>query len=442
MPLRVDQVAGQHRVERDPRGRDAHAREQRLGALAVRDPELHRRVFEHGREQRRERLEAHLPRRRVLTHVAERHVGGGVLSQRESQADDRRAPHVVALGGEEQREVTGLLGFVEQRGHRRRVGRERVLDRADRPRRELADQLVELEAGKELAQALVVGAAVGELVEVELDRRVGPERDELLREIRLVLVLDELLLDRLLLERVDVLVDEVEVGVLAEQRRGRLGPDRRNPGHVVGAVADQREVVAQLVRGHAHLLDRLLDAVDPIAHGIEHDNPVADELEQVLVGAHDDHLEPGVAGGLDDRRDDVVGLELGRDEHRDPVGLDHLGQPLDLRPQIVGRRRAGGLVLRVDRLAEGRPARVERHGELGRALRLDEREQHTRDAIDGVRRLARGRAHGRQRVVGAKDVARQVDDVEDVGRARGGKLGGHERLIPPSHSLARLHGQW
>ena len=302
---------------------------------------------------------------------------------------------------------------------------------------------MELELGEERAEALLVRAAVAELVEVELDGHVLVEGDELLREVGLVLPLRQVPLERLLRDVVEVRVEVVQVLVVRQQLRGGLGPHRLDPRHVVGAVADQREIVPQPLGRHAHLLDGLLAPEDLVAHGIEHDDTVLHQLEQVLVRADDDHAQPRVTGPTDHGRDEVIGLVGVVDETRNRVGLDDVLEPVDLLAQVLGRRRAGGLVLRVELLPERGPGRVEGHREARGPLLVDEREQHLGDPVHGVRGLAGGRAHGRQGVIGAEDVAGQVDDPEHVGVAGGGKRGGHgaSRIEPTAGAHTRNQGR-
>ena len=81
----------------------------------------------------------------------------------------------------------------------------------------------------------------------------------------------------------------------------------------------------------------------------------------------------------------------------------------DLAAQVVGHGRAGGLVLRIPVVAEGLAFCVENAGAIIRRHVLVQAAQHVEHAVDGAGRLARLGAQIGQRVKGAIEIGRGVD---------------------------------
>ena len=145
--------------------------------------------------------------------------------------------------------------------------------------------------------------------------------------------------------------------------------------------------------------------------------PGTHELHQVLVGGDD----RDVAAGVDDlarvRRDEVVGLVALLLDAGDVEGLHRVADERELGDELVGRRRTVRLVVLVDLVAEVLAASVEDHRHVGRRLRrlrlAQELPQHGAEAVHGADGQAVGRARqGRERVEGAEDVARAVDEID------------------------------
>ena len=108
-----------------------------------------------------------------------------------------------------------------------------------------------------------------------------------LRDARLLGIVDQGLAALLLLDLAGAREQRFEVAIFADQLRGGLDADAGHARHVVGGIADQRLHVDHLLRRHAELLDHLRDADPLVLHGVVHDDAVAHELHQVLVGRHD-----------------------------------------------------------------------------------------------------------------------------------------------------------
>ena len=93
----------------------------------------------------------------------------------------------------------------------------------------------------------------------------------------------------------------------------------------------------------------------------------------------------------------VVGLVARRREDRHAQRLARLVHPVDLLGQVVGHRRAVGLVVGDDLVAERRAGQVERRGDVGRLVVGDQLAQHRHEDVDRVRGLALPGSTGRGR---------------------------------------------
>ena len=120
--------------------------------------------------------------------------------------------------------------------------------------------------------------------------------------------------------------------------------------------------------------------------------------------------------------DQVVGLETLLLDAGQVEGAHRLADQRELRHQVLRRRGAVRLVLVVELVAEGGRGMVEDDGEMRRrdadrrvARFLDQLPQHVAETGDGADRHAVGLARQRrQRVVGAEDVGRAVDEEEMI----------------------------
>ncbi len=162
------------------------------------------------------------------------------------------------------------------------------------------------------------------------------------------------------------------------------------------------------------------------------DTPGLDQLHQVLVGGDDRHVAAGGQRLLGVGGDQVVGLVAVLLDAGDVEGLDGVADQRELRHQLFGRRRAMRLVVLVDLVAERLLAGVEDDGQMRRPAALagvlQQLPQHGAEAVHGADRQAVGRARQRrQRVEGAEDVARAVDQVDVA-------------ALDDRHRLARRHG--
>jgi hypothetical protein len=86
----------------------------------------------------------------------------------------------------------------------------------------------------------------------------------------------------------------------------------------------------------------------------------------------------------------------------------HFLRGRDLRGQLLGHRRAVGLVVGKRLVAEIRTLGVEHHGDVGIRVLAHESAQHVDHAIDHAGRLAFGVGQRRQGVEGAEQIGRAV----------------------------------
>ena len=293
---------------------------------------------------------------------------------------------------------------------------------------------VELHRLQERDQVLVVRLVHGEVVYGYVERHVLVERHQLLRQPRLLGERGQVLAALGLLDLGCVREQVLKIAVLAKQFRRRLRADARHARHVVGGIADQRLRLDHLLWADAEFFDDLLGTDAAVLHGVVHDDAVADELHQILVGRDNCRRRAGLAGEPRVGGDQVVGFEANLLQVRQLEGTHGVADERELRAQVLGRFRPVRLVFGIHFISEGLFRLVEHHGEMGRlVLRLhlgQELPQHVAEAEHGVDlqpvRFARQR---RQCVIGAEDVAGAVDQEEVVAllqrpRARARRRGG------------------
>ncbi len=247
---------------------------------------------------------------------------------------------------------------------------------------------------------------------MDLDRQVGVDGDQLLRQQRLLAIGQQPLaigLARHLGGAVEQRLDRTELG---DQLARPLFADSRHAGDVVDRVAHQGEDVRDLLRRHAEVLDHAGGVVTLVAPGVEQRHVRTDELHQVLVGRHQHDLVAGGRRLLRQRAHDVVGLVVVELEARDAEGFDRLADVGDLRHEILGHRRAVGLVVGVLLGAHRLVGDVEGHADEVRRLVLQDLAQDLHEAEDRVGRQALGVRQTADGKESAEDVVKSVDQDE------------------------------
>ena len=286
-----------------------------------------------------------------------------------------------------------------------------------------------------------------EVVEGHVQRRVGLELDELARDADLVGVFDEGFAAFGLFDFVGAGEERFEIAILLDQQGGGLDADAGGAGDVVDAVSGEGLDIDHAVGADAEFLEHFIGADGAGFHRVEHHHAGADELHQVLVGGDDGDVAACFGRLTCQRGDDVVGLEPFGFDAGDVEGAGGVAGQGELRAQVFGQFGAIGLVERVDGVAERLGRMVEDDGDMGgRAVRgvgalvafevAEEDVAETRDRPDGQAVGFAGER--RQRVIGAEDIGRAVDQVEVAALAeahlvhplsRG--VGGRYRMIPP-----------
>ncbi len=324
------------------------------------------------------------------------------------------------------RATFGWHGGADRHLHRRRrLGAQTFGD--------AARQGIELHHAQEAEQLRRIGVAHAQRIGRNHVRHVVLETHQLARHTRLIGELDQFLAPLRLLDLAGPSQQRIEIAVFLDQLRRRLDADARHPGDVIGRIAGQRLHVDDLFGRHAELLDHLVAADLLALHGVEHDDARPHELHQVLVGGDDGH----VAAGIDDLArvagDEVVRFEALLFDAGDVERLHGVADQRELRNELVRRRRPVGLVLLIDRVAEGLARGVEYHRQVRRRLRglrlAQELPQHGAEPVHGTHRQAIRRARQRrQGVERAEDVARAIDEIDVAALDDGRRLAcGHGR---------------
>ena len=354
--------------------------------------------------------------------MGEWHIGGTARLDAERHADNARV-HVIEAGrfgveSDQRRraqsrqpafEIRALEhGFIAlarrlRRGRRRGLGRSILL--------ELAQPGLELEVAEQVHQARRVGLATGELGAGPWQFEVIDDGDQPTRQRNLFEGAAQIRADRAG-HRVGLAQDFIQAAVFREPFHGRFRPDFRHAGHIVHAVADERQVVDDPVRRDAELGLDAFDVEHRIVHRVDQRNRRLHELCEILV-AGGDHDVPAVAGRpARQRADDIVGLGAILHQARHAEGVDDVEQRRDLRGQVVGHRRPVGLVVRKPRVAMRLAARIEHHRERLRRILALQFFQHRDHTVDRTRRLPFRVGKPRQGVECAVQVGRAVDQHE------------------------------
>jgi hypothetical protein len=149
--------------------------------------------------------------------------------------------------------------------------------------------------------------------------------------------------------------------ILVEPFGSGLGADAGDARNVVRAVADQRQVVDDLLGID---IEFCLDAVAVqarVAHGIDQSDLGTHQLRHVLVAGGDQHVVARGGSLLGQGANDIIGLDTGHAQQRQPHGGDGVVQRLYLRAQVVGHGLTMRLVLLEQIVSEGAARRIEHH---------------------------------------------------------------------------------
>ena len=112
------------------------------------------------------------------------------------------------------------------------------------------------------------------------------------------------------------------------------------------------------------------------------------------------------------RADDVVGLVALVGEDRNAERFTRLAHERDLLGEVGRHRRAVGLVVGRELVAERRAGQIERRGDVLRRVIGDELAQHRREAVHGIRRSAVRTRQPAYRVIRAVHLRATVDEKQ------------------------------
>ena len=472
---------GQHHGVIDRADGDAMAR-QHLGVVFDVVPDLeHGLVLEQGLEKRQRPVEGHLPwrafavralRRRLPAvaeieialrrglAVAKRDVARLAGADRQRHADEIGAHGVERGGFGIDRDGAGGVGAGDpllQRTHLLdrlvgfRLGRQfgglggadGALERhplGGEPAFDARHQADEILGAEESHQGFRVGRAQTEGGERLGHRHVVLEPHQVPGKERLIGEGDEVLAALGLLDLRGPRQHLIQIAVGVDQLRRRLDADPRDARHVVGRVPGQRLDIDHLVRPDTELLAHLIGADAPVAHRVHHVDGVGHQLHHILVRRQDRDLGAQGLGFPRVGGDQVVGLVALHLQARHVEGARRLADEVELGHQIFRRVRPVGLVIGIDVVAEGPPRGVENDGEVIGLGILQQLHQHVAEAEHRVGRRAVAPFHIlRQRVIGAENVARSVDQKDP--RRPPGPLPGLERahLSSIAHAIGLEH---
>ena len=371
-----------------------------------------------------DRLQAghHLPGRERLgqvdLRVAEGDVRGLAGGVGEGQTQQARLHGLVGGDDRPQGKAARRPGGRRERLHVLEPGEEAMdgLAGGSRMGGELLRDGLELQLLEERVGGRAVGLLAAQGLEGEGDGHVPAQGGELLREQRRLAVVLQPLAVGGPLHLVRVLQHGFHGSELAHEVLRPLVADPGHPGDVVDRVPHQGEHVHHALRRHSPLLLHGLAVVEgrpySLAAGVEDRHVVVDELEQVLVSRHHDHLEPLGHRQAGQGGDDVVGLPAGDLEDGHPEDLAHPPHVRDLHGQLVVHPGPVGLVVLVLLVPERLSRRVEQDADALGLLVLQELLEHGGEAVGGVGGKAPAGGEAADRVVGPVELSAAVDEVD------------------------------
>ena len=256
-----------------------------------------------------------------------------------------------------------------------------------------------------------------ERLDGDFQRNIVLQRHELTRDACLLGKLDELFTTLGLLDLAGARQQRIKITVGGDELGSSLDADARHARHIVDRIPRESLHIDDLFRRHAELLDHIIAANALGFHAVQHRDAGAHELHQVFVGRDDGDVTAGIDHRLGIRRDQVVGLIPIELDARHVEGLHGVTNERELRDELFRRRRPLRLVFRIDVVAEGVPSSIENNGDVRRRFRdlalAQKLPQHLAEAVHGAdRQPVRRPGQRRQRVEGAEDVARPINEID------------------------------
>ena len=215
--------------------------------------------------------------------------------------------------------------------------------------------------------------------------------------------------------------ERIQIAIFLDQQGGGFQPDPRRAGHVVDRISGQGLDIDHAVGRDAELFEHLIQPDALVLHRVKHIDAVTDQLHQVLVGRDDRHRPPGLAGAGGQGGDDVIGLIALNLDAGHVEGAGGLAGKGKLRAQILGQFGAVGFVGGVDVVAKGLGPGIKDHGDMGRGFFAGvgqlAPEEVTKPGHCADRHAVGFARERRQRVIGAEDKGRPIDQMQMIALA-------------------------
>ena len=297
-------------------------------------------------------------------------------------------------------------------------------------------QRAEFVLGEEPAQRFALRRQRAEILQRHGHRGVSVQGHEPAADAREIGVIDEVPPAFGLFDLRRAGEQRIEVAPGVDQRRRGLDPDPRHAGNVIGRIARERLNVDDLFGGNAEFFDHLGGADLAHADGVQHDHALAHQLHEVLVAGGDGHAVAPRRGETDVGGDQVVGLESGEFDRRQPEGARRVAHERELRHERFRRVGPVRLVGGVDVVAERGAGGVEQDGDPAPLLGAGELVDHVAEAEHGVGGRSVPPVQGRQPVKGAENEPRTVDQTDaPLARLAHRPLPSRRRLARALHSM-------
>ena len=205
--------------------------------------------------------------------------------------------------------------------------------------------------------------------------------------------------------------DRLQRAVFGQPFRGGFRSAFFDAFDVVDGVAHQCQKVDDLVGAYAEFFRHTFFIGHAAGHGVGQGDVRSDQLREILVtgGNHHVHAVLGRLHGIG--ADDIVGFHAGHADDRQTKRLHDGDHRLDLCAQIIGHGGAVGFVLGIQRIAEGRAGRIQHERDV-LGIFLQAAFQHVDDAEQRTGRRAIAGGQRRQRMEGAVQIGRAVDEDE------------------------------
>ena len=199
-----------------------------------------------------------------------------------------------------------------------------------------------------------------------------------------------------------------QITIFIDQLRRSLDANARHARHIIRGIAGQRLHFHHLIRGDAEFFHHFRRAQRLLLHGIEHLHRRADQLHQILIGRNDRHMPARCLKSLGIGSDQIIRFKTFKFRTRHAKSIRRITDQAELRHQFRRRVRAVRLVIRIDLISKRIAPGVKHHRDMACGMTQQELGQHIRKAEYRIHRRAIWPRHGRQRVIGAKNIARTI----------------------------------